>query len=102
MDPTWCGAWESALDELELSVDLAEQLLRGESVTPMQAWTPPAVQGPPPPELLQRAQLLLRRQHEVMSSTAAAVANARQQLELTKRINQTSRAEGPVYVDLSA
>lgn len=102
MDDTWRAAWAAALDELELSVDRAEELLHVTDPEPLPPWQPPAVTGPPPPEQLQRAHLLLERHQRVTHDLALAMAATRQQIALTAKMSRNRPAETPVYLDVSA
>jgi hypothetical protein len=120
MEPTgaWNAAWEAALDELELSLQEAEQLLRatpedtpaGELVvrpdgTAVRGWVPPQLNSPMPPEMLERAQDLLARQAELIGATMAAMASTRVNRDLVGRISgapRTGRSTGAVYLDIRA
>jgi hypothetical protein len=103
MEPTRRADWEAALDKLELSVEHAESLLRGEDVASGGPWTSPALQGPPPHDLLARAQKLLLRQQEAASATAAVMDRTRRELEQPRRVNDhRSRVSAPVYLDVEA
>lgn len=101
MDRTWRAEWEAALDELELSVEVAEQLLAGVAV-PLPAWAPPQLDGPLPAELLPRAQDLFRRQQEAIVQVTTASASTRQQIELTRRMGDSTTNHTPVYLDVTA
>jgi hypothetical protein len=114
----WDLAWEAALDELELSLQEAEQLLSatpaaapaGELVvrpdgSPARGWVPPQLNGPMPPEMLERAQDLLARQAELIGATMAAMASTRVNRDLVGRISgtpRTGRTSGAVYLDIRA
>ena len=107
MDEAWRSAWTAALDDLELTLDATERLLRGEPVgeqAPVVRWTPPSVAGPPPPDLLPRARMLLSRQQNVINATTTACAEARHQIALLARLNGAQRAgreHRPVYLDVT-
>jgi hypothetical protein len=120
MEPTgsWNTAWEAALDELELSLQEAEQLLSaapeaapaGELVvrpdgTAVRGWVPPQLNSPMPPEMLERAQDLLARQAELIGATMAAMATTKVNLDLVGRIGgapRSGRSSGAVYLDIRA
>jgi len=101
VDRTWRAEWEAALDDLELSVEVAEQLLGGVDV-PLPAWAPPRLGGPLPAELLPRAQDLFRRQQEAIVQVTAASTSTRQQIELTRRMRESTANHPPVYLDVTA
>lgn len=102
----WHDAWAAALDELEVTLEAAERLLRGEEPehdeTP--AWQPPEMAGPMPAEHVARAQALLGRQRLLISQAAAAKVGVRQKLELLDKLTGSAghRQSTPVYVDLTA
>jgi hypothetical protein len=114
----WDRAWEAALDELELSLQEAEQLLHaapeaataGELVvrqdgTAVRGWVPPQLNTPMPPEMLERAQDLLARQAELIGATMAAMASTRVNRDLVGRISgapRSGRTTGAVYLDVRA
>lgn len=102
MDDSWEAAWVAALDELELSVDRAEELLHATDPEPLPPWQPPAVTGPPPPEQLHRAHILLERHQRVTHDLAQAMAATRQQIALAAKLSRNRPAETPVYLDVSA
>jgi hypothetical protein len=114
----WDAAWNAALDELELTLEETEQLLRS---TPAQApagelvvredgsavrgWVPPQLNSPMPPELLDRAQSLLARQAELIGQTMAAMSSTRTHVNLVGRVSgtpRTGRSVGAVYLDIRA
>jgi len=113
----WDAAWTAALDELELSLEETEQLLRS---TPAEAsaaelvvrpdgtlagWVPPQLNSPMPPAMLERAQGLLARQAELIGATMAAMSSARTNMDLVGRISgtpRTGRSVGAVYLDVRA
>lgn len=102
MDETWRGAWTAALDELELTVEHAEELLRANDPEPLPAWEPPTLTGPPPPEQLARAHVLLERHQRVTRELTQAITATRQQLAMTAKVAQTRAPEVPVYLDVNA
>jgi hypothetical protein len=100
-EPAWEAAWVAALDELELAVDDAEQMLADAHRTPAGAggWCPPAGLGPLPASLETRARAILERQLAVAEALSAAAVRSRRQL----RAQQALRPfvpHAPVYVDL--
>ena len=105
----WQAAWAGALDEVELGVEQAEELLSrlhagraldsGDGLSFLQgAWAPPAGLGPLPESLEERARLVLARQLEVSGRLAAAAVQSRQQLAFTRRADVTAPAR-PLYID---
>jgi hypothetical protein len=102
VDESWDSAWAAALDELELSVDRAEELLRSAEPEPLPPWQPPVLNGPPPPQQLRRAHLLLERHLRVSHDLAQAVSATRDQLALTAKMRRNRPHEAPVYLDTTA
>jgi hypothetical protein len=102
----WDEAWAAALDDLELTLDQTEELLRGEIPDePHATWTPPGLPVPMPVRLAGRAQSLLTRQQELIAQAAAAAATTKQQLTLLGKVAGLSDARRPdrsIYVDVSA
>jgi hypothetical protein len=113
----WDAAWTAALDELELTLEETEQLLRATPaeasaaelvVRPdgtLAAWSPPQLNSPMPPAMLERAQGLLARQAELIGATMAAMSSARTNMDLVGRITgtpRTGRSVGAVYLDVRA
>jgi hypothetical protein len=107
-DGAWDGAWEAALDELELSLDEAERLLGatlGDELEVPGPWTPPTIPAPVPAAMLDRAQELVARQQLVVTRTVAAMTENRRNLALLDRVNDVTsvrRTDRPVYVDVRA
>jgi hypothetical protein len=104
-EAAWASAWAAALDELELSLDQTERLLRGEppeSSTPNAPWAPPALEGPVPVDLRTRALALHHRQQEVLRATAQAATGLRRQAALTSRMSTARTEPSPVYLDITA
>ena len=106
MEASWRAEWESALDELELTLEQTERLLagglaEGESVAP---WSPPQIDVPLPADLLARVQSLLSRQREMADRTARGMRETRQQMGLVDKMAQAGgrQAARPVYVDQTA
>ena len=101
----WAAAWAAALDELELSLDETERLLRDEApdtgTTPA-PWMPPALEGPMPGDLRTRALALHHRQQQVLRATAEAAGAARRQAALTSRMSTGPVEPSPVYLDITA
>ena len=106
MDESWCAAWESALDDLELTLEETEHLLRGEHPPPQDGpvWTPPVLPGPLPPEMADRARALLARQQDVIARTAQAAHSARTSVKMVDRLtdHSTPTRRTSLYVDVSA
>jgi hypothetical protein len=94
--------WESALDRLELDVQVAEQLLAAHTAPVPQPWEPPSLRGPMPDDLLPRARLLHERQLAVTRDLALAATSTRRHVALTARLTGTAPAEVPVYLDVTA
>jgi hypothetical protein len=102
--PDWTAAWAQALDDLELDVLRAEQLLRavhgaGEQPDAPRPWDPPANLGPLPETMLERAQQVHARQLEVTTQLAAAAVRSRRDLDLARRIEGTPAPSRPLFVD---
>src|SRR3954467_9409640 len=82
-DVAWIVAWSNALDELELDVDKADQLLRtahktsAPEVAVASAWRPPHDLGPLPASLEVRARALLVRQLETARLVGEAAVVSR-------------------------
>jgi hypothetical protein len=114
----WDVAWEAALDELELSLEESERLLRatpqdaaaGELVvrqdgTSVSVWTPPSLATPLPAQMLERAEGLLARQAELIGQTMAAMSRTRLDIEMVSRVSgapRSGRSVGAVYLDVRA
>lgn len=104
----WSTAWTAALDDLELTLEQTEQLLRGDHAalpTIAEPWSPPQLAAPLPAELLERAQSLLARQHLLMAQTATAMCGARQNLALVGKVADAAGVRRPaqaVYLDVRA
>ena len=104
----WRSAWESALDDLELTLEETQRLLSGgdpAAVTASPAWSPPELPSPLPPELVHRARSLLARQQELIGLTAAAMAGTRQSIVQLGRVSGfagSRRSEPAVYLDIRA
>ncbi|HEX2174464.1 MAG TPA: hypothetical protein VHG70_01020 [Nocardioidaceae bacterium] len=94
--------WETALDQLEMDVELAEQLLVSATPAPPQPWQPPNLRGPMPDDLLPRARLLHERQLAAARDIALAAAATRRQVALTNKVTDTYAADVPVYLDITA
>ena len=106
MNESWNAAWESALDDLELTLEETEHLLRGEHPHPQDgpAWTPPVLPGPLPPDMADRARELLARQQDVIARTAQAAHSARTSVKMVDRLtdHSTPTRRTSLYVDVSA
>ena len=74
------AAWESALDELERTLETTRRVLSGEvegTTYDVPAWTPPTVKGSMPADLMPRAQELLDRQQDLIKEIHGANPNLR-------------------------
>jgi hypothetical protein len=99
----WISAWVAALDELELSLDESEALLRGEAPgTAAAPWAPPTLEGPMPVDLRTRALALHHRQQQLMRATAEAAVALRRQAALTSRMSTARGEPSPIYLDINA
>ncbi|MDQ4008771.1 MAG: hypothetical protein M3211_11805 [Actinomycetota bacterium] len=94
--------WEAALDQLEMDVGLAEQLLVSATPIPPQPWQPPTLRGPMPDDLLPRARLLHERQLAAARDIALAAAATRRHVAFTNKVADTYSADVPVYLDVTA
>lgn len=107
-EAAWAAAWAAALDELELTLDHADRLLRGEDPGPADValawtpWTPPALEGPMPVDLRTRALALHHRQQRLIRATAEAATALRRQAALTSRMSTAPAGPAPVYLDITA
>lgn len=98
------SAWETALDELDRSMDQAEALvapgflLDDSDELPDLSWTPPAGLGPIPASLADRAGTVLDRQLALVQRVEEAASTARAHLRAvgSMRTNDTTTA---VYLD---
>ncbi len=100
---TWEAAWVAALDELELAVaDAEEMLAAAHPKTPLVPWAPPVGLGPLPAPLEERARTLLARQLAAAQELAAAVVRSRRQLRLAQAVEAMTPTapHRPVYVDV--
>ncbi len=98
----WEGAWVAALDDMEMAVREAEELLADAhrpAPAPAAPWTPPEGLGPLPATLEERARALLARQLTVAEQLAAAMVRGRRQRRALATLAPT-RLHPPVYVDV--
>ena len=106
MNESWRAAWESALDDLELTLEETEHLLQGEHhpVAERATWTPPVMPGPLPAELADRARELLARQQDLIARTTQAAMAVRTSTKMVDRLadHSTPTRRTPIYVDLTA
>ena len=103
MNESWNAAWESALDDLELTLEETEHLLQGGQppVDPA-AWVPPVMPCPLPAEMVDRARELLGRQQDLILRTTQAAASARTNASYVDRVTDNRAGARPIYVDVSA
>ena len=106
MNESWNAAWESALDDLELTLEETEHLLQGgqplsDAVEPV-AWAPPVMPCPLPAEMVDRARELLGRQQDLILRTTQAAASARTSASYVDRVTDNRAGARPIYVDVSA
>ena len=100
-------AWESALAELEHTLEVTRQVLAGESegtTYDVPRWTPPTIKGSMPADLMPRAQALLERQQALISEIEPLQLGHRQKIALLDKVTGATgarRLERPVYVDVS-
>lgn len=96
--------WAAALDELEVTLAVAERLIAGDGDDEVPPWSPPVLPVPIPPRHVRRAQRLLARQRELISRAAVARVGVRRKVELLDRLTGSGGAPArtPVYVDVSA
>jgi hypothetical protein len=93
------ASWEQVLAELETETTLlAEGLRRGELLSPVTPWHPPAL-PPIPPELVLRAQQLLEQQHQLRAEISRQLAAAK---PLGRPRSVPEPTPTPVLLDLRA
>ena len=93
------ASWEQVLTELETETALlAEGLRRGELLSPVTPWHPPAL-PPIPPELVVRAQQLLEQQHQLSAALSRQLAAAP---ALARPRNLPEPVPAPLLLDLRA
>ena len=99
-------AWVRALDDLELEVDRAEQLLSAEHSRTSEVvadpghapWVAPQLRGTPLPDTLrERAERLLERQLTVTGRLAVAMTSSRRHMDVVERLVPSDPR--PMYVD---
>lgn len=103
----WAQAWACALDDLELTLDQADALLRGDwteaqGLDIVTAWALPELRGPMPVDLRTRALELHHRQQRLLQEAARAAAVLRRQAELAARISTFPSEPSPRYLDITA
>jgi hypothetical protein len=103
MSEDWDGAWNAALDELELDVAQVEAMLADErrhaETPPADLWRPPTELGALPLELKPRADEILTRQLRAAEEIAKRLTSNRRQFAVTSRIETGEAVKRPVYVD---
>ncbi len=98
----WDAAWEAALAQLELDVEVAERMLAHDHVPqPADPWAPPTNLGPLPAELADRARALLGRQLEVGRRLAEAALLAKRHGQVAQAMRAVPPSV-PVYIDTPA
>ena len=103
MNESWNAAWESALDDLELTLEETEHLLQGgQPPVDSAAWVPPVMPCPLPAEMVDRARELLGRQQELILRATQAAASARTNASYVDRVTDNRAGARPIYVDVSA
>lgn len=103
-------AWHHALDELELEVDRAEDLLRAEhtrtdssradlvaGLGATTTWVPPVIRSPLPDSVRERAERILERQLTVVGRLSTAMTSSRKHLDVVERLVPSDAR--PMYVD---
>ncbi|MFB9376587.1 hypothetical protein ACFFKU_11630 [Kineococcus gynurae] len=106
-DPaSFSRAWHDALDELEVDVTAAEELLRqlhsgaaGGDVVPRPVWRAPELPGKLPADCLDRARALHQRQLDVSQRIARAMVQTRSQSNALRKMAQAEAR--PVFVDFA-
>jgi hypothetical protein len=102
----WRDAWGSALAEVEVDVDTAEELLTRlhegvddvpEGLLSPLDWIAPSLQGAMPMEFSDRARRLLQRHLEVSERLAEALVQVRAQRRALGRMDRAERP--PVFFD---
>jgi hypothetical protein len=106
--PDWHAAWVAALDELELDVCRAEELLSGDHALRESAvdaalrsglnWAPRTDLPPIPADLVGRAQGMLARQLATAAELAKATTATRRQMVVAGRMSSAEN-QRPAYVD---
>lgn len=102
MENTWDDAWRAALDELELTVERAEELLRASDLVLLPDWEPPELPVRMPADQVERARVLLQRQLDTARKISMTAAATRQQLALADKLTSAGREKTPVYLDVTA
>jgi len=98
------SSWSAALDGLEASVIVTEELLRNrQSSAEPEPWEAPTDLGALPPELVERARSIAERQRAILSQLPTVVETTQRQRDLTRRITDaTTPRHGSIYVDTTA
>lgn len=104
----WTAAWTEALDDLELDLDRAEELLTvgrtgsagGLHPAPA-AWVAPDLPGPIPENLRARAQAVYDRQLRVSEDLARGLAAGRRELALASLMESAAKVDHsrPAFLD---
>ncbi len=95
-------AWVRALDELELDVAKAEEVLRSGDVglPDVAPWTAPRLPGSLPLDLRPRAEALLERQLRTAEALSGALHAAGRQRVVAERFGSGTQARA-MYIDQS-
>lgn len=97
------AAWVTALERLEVDVELAEAMLAADhEVVELAPWAAPPVRGPLPSDLEPRARLVLERQLAVTHRLAERLMENGRHRRFTQAVRGTFHVDIPVYVDLRA
>lgn len=95
----WDVEWSRALDEMELAVREAEELLADAHRPPPAPWSPPVGLGPLPASLEERARTILERQLTVAQAVSAAMVRGRRHRRALATLTPAP-VHPPVYVDV--
>jgi hypothetical protein len=95
--------WVTALERLEVDVEVAEAMLAtDQEVEPPAPWSPPVTRGPLPSDLEPRARLVLERQLAVAHRVAERLTRTGRHQRYTQAVRSTSHPDVPIYLDLRA
>jgi hypothetical protein len=98
--------WPGVLDDLEVQVLEAEQVLARERADEIAAWgrrttdwVPPSSLGPLPDELRERAALLLQHQLAVAERLVERITQSQKQRDVAARMSYGPARPVPAYID---